>query len=149
MLFKRVNRSSPERVFIIGYNSSAATWSNGYWVRWDYSTDVNGVGMETPAAKGAVGVGTGISIAGVVAQTIAASSYGLVQVYGYHSAARVDSNAASFDKGQALQNIAADYSAGPMVVTGTTANCYPIGFIFEAYTLSATSATKKVFIKCL
>jgi len=80
MLFQRVNRSSPERVFIIGYNSSSATWSNGYWVRWDYSTDVNGVGMETPAADGAVGVGCGVSIAGVVAQTIAAGTYGLVQV---------------------------------------------------------------------
>jgi len=86
MLFSRINDSSPERVFIVVYNSWAtASLTNGQCVRWDYTTDCDGVGVtrSTSAAS------CGLAAAGVVAETIASGAYGLLQVYGYHSAVRV------------------------------------------------------------
>uniref|UniRef100_A0A6M3L565 Uncharacterized protein n=1 Tax=viral metagenome TaxID=1070528 RepID=A0A6M3L565_9ZZZZ len=150
MIGKRINRTDPEQLFIVGYNSSAASWSNGYWVRWDYSTDVNGVGMETPAAQGAAGVGYA-AVCGVVAETIASGAYGLIQVYGYHSAARVKAaTGGAIAAGTALACAsAAGYELENVRVTGTKANCYPKGFSYEAYTLANTTAAKKVHISCL
>ncbi len=86
MIFQRVNRSNPERVFIVVYNSwASASLTNGQVCRWDYTTDVDGVGVTrcTSTASG------GLATAGVVAETIASGEYGLLQVYGYHSAVRV------------------------------------------------------------
>src|SRR5574343_135844 len=48
-----------------------------------YATDADGVSVSKPAAC------NGVQAAGVAVQTIAAGAYGLVQVYGYHSAVRV------------------------------------------------------------
>ena len=85
MMFQRINQSDPERGFIVAYNSYAsASLTNGQCVRWDYTTDCDGVGVERCTAAS-----DGFPAAGVAAQTIAAGAYGLIQVYGYHSAVRV------------------------------------------------------------
>lgn len=84
MLFQRVSRSDPERIYVIAKNSySTASLTNGQWVRWDHDTDCDGVGVTIGSAD------AGLSVAGVAAETIASDDYGLIQVYGYHSAARV------------------------------------------------------------
>lgn len=84
MLFQRVNRSDPEKVFIVVKNSwSTASLSNGQPVKWDFITDCDGVGVDKPSA---IATNGGAAFAGVVVETIAAGSYGLIQVYGYHSA---------------------------------------------------------------
>jgi hypothetical protein len=84
MLFQRINRTDPEKIFIVCYNSySTASLTNGQVVMWDYTTDCNGVGVTKPTSV-ASHIGAPV-IAGVAAETIAAGSYGLVQVYGYHS----------------------------------------------------------------
>ncbi len=151
MFFQRIQSTDPQKIFIIGYNSSADAWSNGYVVRWDYDTDINGVGMEKPAAKGATGLGRA-AIAGVVAESIAASAYGLVQVYGYHSAVRVFSSttgSGAIAKGTALNGPkTAWYALGNVGKTGTQANCYCKGFALAAqasYTTKAIAA----FVLCL
>lgn len=83
MLFQRVNRSDPEKIFIVVMNSySTASLSNGQPVAWDYTTDYNGVSVTKPPA---VATCAGASFAGVAAETIAHNAYGLVQVWGYHS----------------------------------------------------------------
>ena len=154
MLFQRINKSDPEKVFIIGYNSSADAWSNGYAVRWDYTSDVNGVGMEKPAAPGACGVGRA-GIAGVAAETIASSGYGLIQVWGYHSAVRVKSATGAstttnaVNKGTALVGCTTSYYAleNP-VATGTQANVYCKGFALAAQLVNTTTATA-CFLLCL
>lgn len=88
MLFQRVNRTDPEKVFIVAYNSySTASMTNGQPAMWDYTTDCDGVGVTKPTAINSH-IGAPV-IAGVVAETIAAGAYGLIQVYGYHSAVRV------------------------------------------------------------
>jgi hypothetical protein len=151
MLFQRINRTDPEKIFIIGYNSSADSWSNGYPVRWDYSTDCDGVGLEKPAAAGACGIGRA-AIAGVAAETIAASAYGLIQVYGYHSAVRVCSSttgSGAVAAGTALCGPkTAWYALENVGKTGTHANAYAKGFALAAnasYTTKAIAA----FLMCL
>ena len=90
MLFQRINRSNPEKVFVVVYNSySTAAITNGQGVNWDFVTDSDGVGVTMPLARA---TNQGFGAAGVVASaSIAAGDYGLVQVYGYHSAVRVRS----------------------------------------------------------
>jgi hypothetical protein len=90
MLFQRINRSNPEKVFIVAKNSySTASLTNGQAVIWDWTTDVDGVGVTLATAT--ENEAAGIDVAGVAAATIAAGEYGLIQVYGYHSAVRVRS----------------------------------------------------------
>ena len=49
MLFARVNRTNPEKVFIVAYNSySTASLTDGQAVIWDYATDADGVGTTKP-----------------------------------------------------------------------------------------------------
>ena len=87
MLFQRINRTDPEKVFIVVKNSySTASLTNGQPVSWDWATDADGVGVTKPTAIATCG---GFGFAGVAAETIAAGAYGLIQVYGYHSAVRV------------------------------------------------------------
>lgn len=87
MLFQRINRTDPEKVFIVVKNSySTAALSNGQAVIWDFATDGDGVGVTMPSARA---TNAGIAVAGIAAEAIAAAGYGLVQVYGYHSAVRV------------------------------------------------------------
>lgn len=147
MLFQRVNRSDPEKVFVVGYNSSADAWANGYVVRWDYTTDKDGVGMEKPAAAGTCGIGD-VAIAGVVAETIASGAYGLVQVWGYHSAVRLrQETATAFLIGMAVASGGNVYCFEGVLATGTRANAYPKGF--SMVSASWTTAALGVFIMCL
>ena len=86
MLLQRVNRDDPEKVFIIVKNSYTVALSNGQAVIWDIVTEKDGVSVERPTA---IATNLGIAAAGIVAETIGVSDYGLVQVYGYHAAVRV------------------------------------------------------------
>ena len=90
MLFQRVNRTNPEKIFIVAFNSwSTASLTNGQAVIWDYTTDVDGVGVTKPTDGNLQAGHYGVAFAGIAAETIASGSYGLLQVYGYHSAVRV------------------------------------------------------------
>lgn len=90
MLAQRIKRSDPEKIFIVVKNTYAtASLTNGQAVIWDYATDADGLGVTKPT-DGTVRAGHyGTAFAGIVAETIAANDYGLLQVYGYHSAVRV------------------------------------------------------------
>ena len=93
MIFQRINRSDPEKVFVIAKNSyNSGALANGYAVAWDFITDKDGVGVTLPLARATNG---GFAFAGVAAEAIAAGAYGLIQVYGYHSATRTRSKTGS------------------------------------------------------
>lgn len=149
MIFKRINGDTPEQVFVVAKNSwSTASLANGYAVMWDYRTDVDGISVIQP---GGYGTSWGFAIAGVAAHTIAHNSYGLIQVYGYHSATRVraSTGAAAITAGNPLCMAAA---AGFMLENFNTGEdnqlALPCAIAFEAYT-SWTTTTMKVFLKCL
>jgi len=73
MLFQRVNRTNPEKIFLVAQNSwSTASLTNGQAVQWDFLTDVDGVGVSRPTARA---TNAGVAIAGIAAETIAAGGY--------------------------------------------------------------------------
>ena len=138
MLFQRVNRTDPEKIFIVVKNSySTASLTNGQVACWDYTTDADGVGVTKAATTQ-----DGFAIAGIVAETIAHNAYGLVQVYGYHSAGRVDGTT-GLAAGTSLGTEGASFALGI-----TQANHFPCAFSMETYSTGA-SAAKKVFVKAL
>jgi hypothetical protein len=124
MLFQRINRSDPEKVFIIVKNSyTTASLTNGQPVMWDYVTDGDGVGV-TLATAGTAKHG-GFVAAGVVSETITAGSYGLVQIYGYHSSTICQ---AGTTPATTLQTA--------VVATGT-----PLGLLTAAFTLTGIATS--------
>lgn len=157
MIFTRINRTSPERIFIIVYNSWAtASLTNGQVVRWDYTTDGDGVGVTRCTATTSGGLGT----AGVVAETIASGEYGLLQVYGYHSAVRVrtqTSTGHNFFEARAAVAVGIplvyDYLADVFCAEGILATdvnhqLWPFGFALAAQASFTTKAIA-AFIKAM
>lgn len=159
MLFSRINRSNPEKIFIVAFQSYAtAAASNGQAYMWDYTTDKNGVGVTLPASGSGRNGHYGVAFAGIAAETIAAGAYGLFQVYGYHSAVRMRSHTGgnpAITGGTGLTCKSAVFcleSAPPndagATSTVTVANFEWVGF---AFTAQASWTTKAVaaFIKAL
>lgn len=158
MLFKRINRADPEKIFIVVKNSySTASLTNGQAVIWDWTTDCDGVGVTLATAT--VNVSAGQDVAGIAAETIAAGDYGLLQVYGYHSAVRVRTLTST---GHIYHESAAAVAKGTPLVGGITAAfvlegitpaetaqvLHPCGFALAA---QASFTTKAIacFLKCL
>lgn len=152
MLFQRINRTSPERVFVVVKNNySTAAITVGQAVQWDFTGAADGVGVTRPTARA---TNAGMATAGAVAEaSIASASYGLVQVYGYNSNLR----------GRCLTGGSPAMAAGsPMVINAagslfcfennkTASNviiAYPCGFWITA-TAGFTTAVRAGFLKCL
>jgi hypothetical protein len=158
MLFQRINRSNPEKIFIVAYNSySSASLTNGQAVMWDYAADADGVSVTKPTASAKATSHYGTTFAGVAAETIAAGSYGLIQVYGYHSATRVRTVTGGKPAGAAgvalsLQNaiFALETVLGEIPATTTvTQTCWDFGGFMLAAQASFTTKAVACFIKAL
>jgi len=151
MMFQRINRTDPEKGFIVVKNSySTAALSSGQAIIWDYPTDADGVGVTRPTARA---TNAGVAIAGVAVEAIAAGSYGKIQVYGYNSSTRVraaTSAAPTVIAGRPLVlNAAGSLFCLEGMSTGSDAIItYPCGFALASNLLWTTSAIA-VFLKCL
>lgn len=158
MLFQRISRTNPEKIFIVVKNSySTASLTNGCPVIWDWTTDCDGVGVTLATAT--ENVSAGQDVAGVAAETIAAGDYGLVQVYGYHSSAIVRTMTST---GHVYHESRAAVAKGTPLVGGVTAAftlegitpattaqvLHPCGFALAAQA-SYTTKHIAVFLKCL
>jgi hypothetical protein len=158
MLFQRVNRTNPEKAFLVAKNSySTASLTNGQAVIWDWTTDGDGVGVTLATATNSVACG--IDVAGIASETIAAGNYGLLQVYGYHSAVRVrtmtttghvyNESLAAVAKGTPLVGGISTVFALEGVTPAETAQVlHPCGFALAAQASFTTKAIA-VFLKCL
>lgn len=151
-LFQRINRSSPEKIFVVVYNSFAtAAITVGQGVIWDFAGDADGVGVTRPTARA---TNAGFAAAGVVAETsIAPGGYGLIQVYGYHSAVRVRAMTAgtvAVAPGRPLVlNAAGSLFCLESVSTASKQIVsYPMGFALGS-TTGWTTIAKAAFIKAL
>lgn len=152
LLFQRISRTSPEKVFIVVYNSySTAAITVGQGVIWDFATDADGVGVTRPTARA---TNAGMAACGVVADaSIAAGSYGLVQVYGYHAAVRVRTvtgGTPAIVAGRPLViNVAGSVFCLESVSTAsTTMLTFPMGFSLGA-TSGFTTIAKAAFLKAM
>lgn len=123
---------------------------------WDYATDADGVSVTKPTSINSH-LGAPV-MAGVAAETVAAGSYGLIQVYGYHSAVRMRTATTTGTTPLKVLAIAAGvplyapYAAGFMFESWSSAAASylisPVGFALAAqasYTTKAVAA----FIKAL
>lgn len=158
MLFQRINRTAPEKIFTVAKNSySTASLTNGQAVIWDYATDADGVGV-TLGTDGTTRAGHyGTAFAGIAAETIAAGDYGLLQVYGYHSAVRVRSATGgnpAIAAGTGLTQVSAVFclqsypAAAAATSTITLHNAQWVGFALAAQA-SWTTKSIAVFLKAL
>jgi hypothetical protein len=152
MLFQRINRTNPEKVFVVAMNSySTAALSNGQAVVWDYATDADGVSVTRPSARA---TSAGLAAAGIVAESIAAGEYGLIQTFGYHSAVRVrqdtSSAAANVAAGRPLSLAAAGsvFCLEPIQTASTVILTFPCAFALAAQASWTTKAIA-AFIKAL
>jgi len=125
MLMNRINRTDPEKVFIVVMNSTATAMTNGQAVQWDFATDADGVGVIKPTAGTGRAGHYGTAFAGIAAETIAASDFGLLQVYGFHSAVRVRSGT----------------GGKPAIVAGTGLTCINAVFALESYAAAAAATS--------
>lgn len=149
MLFQRVKRTDPEKIFVIIKNSySTASLADGYVVQWDFTTDGDGVGVTL---GNGMATNLGNACAGVAAEAIAAGDYGLVQVYGYHSALRIRA-CTSADAILTGSGIRPGLAAGTFCAEGQdpngTLNYHCMGFALAGWS-SWTTTTMAAFIKAM
>jgi hypothetical protein len=159
MLWQRINRTDPEKAFIIVMNSYAtASLTNGQPCIFDYATDSDGVSVTKPTDTYNVkALHNGAAFAGIAAETIAAGAYGLVQVYGYHSAARIRTwtgGAPAIAKGTALACVSAVFALESYInYASATSTLTQLNVKFAGFALAAQASwtTKAVamFIKAL
>lgn len=152
MIFQRVNRTDPEKIFVIAKNVyTTAAVTVGQAVQWDLAS-LDGLSVTRPTARA---TNAGMALAGVVASaSIAASGgYGLIQVYGYHSAVRartVTGGTPAIVPGRPLvANVAG--SVFCLESTSTASNVilrFPCGFALGS-TSGFTTAAIAAFIKAL
>ena len=149
MLFQRINRTDPEKIFIIVKNSwSTAALADGYCVQWDFTYDKDGVGVTQPTG---MATNLGNACAGIAAEAIASGDYGLVQVYGYHAAvhARANTTASNIVLGGGIRpSLAGGVWVVESAAISGTKNYDPIGFALSIWS-SWTSTTISAFIKAL
>ncbi len=142
MLFKRLNRTDAETVFIIAQNVSGSTVTAGYSVVFDTGASVDGVRVTKASSTDLQ------AFAGVADADMASNAYGLVQVYGYRSSIYIYSSTGSSATGDNLSAVA-DWGMTPATAVGTSK---AFGFLCEAITASASSQfhlTAKAFIRAL
>lgn len=142
MLFQRINRSDPERVFSIFYNVMAATITAGYAAVWDTAT-ADGVRVTKPATA------TLSMIVGVANADVADSSYGLFQQYGFRSSVFITNDTSNaIAAGDILKPVNAQN-----YLTRNGASDGISGFIYagESFATATTpaAANKKAFLRCL
>jgi hypothetical protein len=151
MIIQRINRSDPDKAFIIVDNGEGATLPSGGAVIWDTTTDANGLLIRQPDTGKLHG------FAGCLAASMASvtGSYTLCQCYGYKSDALVFQTDTTQAAGLELVPTAgANYLAS---VASTTASNSTIAqqpiyaVLLESVATSGTSATpsKKVFIRAM
>lgn len=153
MIFMRTNRSNPERVFITAQNDHLATLTNGQAVMWNL-TSPDGVGViicGTAATKS-------FAFAGIAAESIVAGEFGLIQVWGYHSAVIVTCGATCdvITGGPLYMRLSELYLSGPWIAAGGTSaygqclqNVGVAAVALEGYTMDGSTTTIKAIIKAL
>lgn len=142
MLFQRINRSDPERVFSIFYNVMGATITAGYAAVWDTST-ADGVRVTKPATA------TLSLLVGVANADVANSSYGLFQQYGFRSSVFTTNDTSNaIAAGDILVPVnAQNYLARSAASDGKS------GFVYAGQSFSTATtpaaAQQNAFLRCL
>ena len=146
MLFQRLNGGDAEKVFAIFYNVQGATVTANYVTRLDTGT-FDGVRISQPTT------GTFSLLVGVANTSIADSTYGLVQIYGFRTSAFVTNDTSvAIVAGDILVPVnAASYLARQAAGNGTqiAGSGLIISGVAVATATTPAAAAAKVFIRCM
>lgn len=160
MEFQRINRTDPERIFLVVKNTySTAALAANQWAAFDTFTDKDGIGVTKPGATRF----TDLAMAGVIVEAIAVGDYGLCQCWGYRNSARVSGgsglNTSKISEGTYLYIKTSGFAVHGLHTIASTVTIKPwqlsrVGVSMgvantAAKATSATTWQGKVFIKCL
>lgn len=151
LLFQRINRTDPEKIFCtVKNNYSTATLTNGQAVQWDFGGAADGLSVTRPTARA---TNAGFAGAGIIAESIASGSYGLMQVYGLHSSVRMREVTGGSPEAVPGSPLVINAAGGVFCLEGmstasTTILKFPMAIMFAASS-SWTSSNKAAFIKAL
>src|SRR5262245_13738274 len=142
MIFKRLNRTAAESVFAVFKANESGISANDVVV------------LVTGATADGVAVAQNITstipaTVGVADAAIANGAYGLVQVYGYRSASRIETSGATLTAGATLYPKA---STDVLLTLANPTGVLPSFVLLEtgASTSSATTElSEKIFIRCM
>ena len=155
MIFQRLNRSDPEKVFMVARNSEGATQNADDVCSWETaSASIDGTRVRQPDTS------TAGNVVGIVDAAITDGSYGLVQIYGYRTTSRVFQTNTSQDTGAFLEaslgaahlsSYATSLTQASSTTVSITYRPGPFFVLGESVASSAASATisAKVFLRCM
>ena len=148
MLFKRLNRTDPEQVFIVVLGNEGAALNINQTVQLEVaSASVDGVRVRDMDTANLY------AFVGVVDAAIADGAYGLVQIYGYRSTSVILTTDTSITTGVALVPVAGqDYFQSENTVYTSNANFTrtPIfAVLLESITTSTGNVSRKIFIRAM
>lgn len=155
MIFQRLNRTDPEKIFMVVKNTEGSSLAANDVCAWaTHSASVDGVAVRQPdtAHSG--------SIVGIVDAAISDGAFGLVQIFGYRSTSKVFQTNTSQDTGAFLEaSLGAahlsSYAFSQTMDSNTTVSIShragPYFVLAETIASSAASATisAKVFVRCM
>jgi len=148
VIFQRVNRSDPERVFVVMLSNETCAADDAVQLELT-AASIDGVKVRLPDT------GNLYAFVGVADAAITSGNYGLVQVYGYRSTSRVFQTNTSIDTGEALVPTAGQVylqSVATVITSTSDVTLQPIFAVLgESIASSAGSATisKKIFVRAL
>lgn len=152
MLFKRINRTEAETVFLIARNDEASNaWIKGAPVVWqaDGTRDgVDAVRLNTGAAAKA-GLLVGVADAATVS-----GEYGKVQIYGLRTDTVINQAGTASNGNAAIGDILIPWTASNAfsgVAAGAATAYAPMAVLMQTVASSATVATTtgSVFLRCM
>lgn len=140
MKFQRVNRSDAEKVFINVRNVSGATVSAGVGFEWDVAVATDGNAVTAIKSGSLAGLFVGINDA-----SLADSSYGLCQVYGYRSDCYMSRACAGDTPGAFLKPVAGYFDTGQTLSAATTSGHIFVSLLETIAASAAYSSAAQVY----
>ena len=145
MIIQRVNRTNPEKVFIVVRNDDAAAFVKGGAINFKFDGTRDGLDAELADT-----IADNNLVAGIADSAIAVGSYGLVQCYGV----RTDAVCLGTDSDNAVGDvlIVTHASKALMSAAAGAASAYLPAFALGATidsTGSAATTTSTIFIRCM
>lgn len=148
MLFKRLNRTDPEQIFMVVLNNEGAAMVADQTVQLEVaSASVDGVRARD------MDTGNLFCFLGVADAAIADGAYGLIQIYGYRSSSIILTTDTSITTGIPLVPVAGqDYFSSIVSSTTSSANVtlQPVfAVLLESITTSTGTVSRKVFLRAM
>lgn len=149
-IFQRVNRSDPERVFVVFLNNNGGSTAAGDTAQ----LELNSASIDGVKAR-SVATGNEFAFLGCWDGVTTAGTYGLVQTYGYRSSAKVFQTNTSIDTGAVLVPVAGQLYMSSILTTlasNTSITIQPVMAVLgQSIASSAASAALgvKVFLRAM